>query len=69
MDFEEMVELLCEYPQMRVSHTIHTPDIDDGGCKYTLAINGIICGSELVTPGFVRDYIKRHIKGVVVRRN
>ena len=69
MDFEEMIELLCEYPQMKVSHTIHDPEVYDGDCKYTLSINGIIVGSELVSPGFVRDYIRKNIKGVVVRRN
>ncbi len=68
MEAEEMLELLCEYPQMRVSYTVHDPDVWDGGCKYTLSINGIICGSDLVTPGFVRDYIKRHIKGEIIRR-
>lgn len=61
---EEMIELLCEYPQMRVTKTVHDPEVYDGGCVYTLSINGIICGSELVEPGFVRDYIKRNVKGV-----
>ena len=61
---EEMIDLLCEYPQMRVARTKHDPEVYDGGCVYTLSINGIICGSELVDPGFVRDYIKRNVKGV-----
>ena len=63
MTAEEMIELLCEYsPDMRVSHTVHDPDVYDGGCVYTLTYNGIICGSELVSPCFVREYIKRNIK-------
>lgn len=61
---EEMIELLCEYPQMRVAHTVHDSEVYDVGCAYTLSINGIICGSELVSPCFVRDYIKRNLKGV-----
>lgn len=62
MDYEEMVELLCEFPGMKVTHRVHDPEVYDGDCKYELSYNGIICGSELVSPGFVRDYIKRHIK-------
>ena len=62
MTFEEMVELLCEYaPNMNVSYTVHDPDVYDGDCKYTLSYYGLICGSELVSPEFVRDYIKNTI--------
>ena len=69
MTFEEMVELLCEYaPHMEVRHTIHDPEVYDGDCKYTLVYDGIICGSELVTPEFVRDYLKREVFPCIVRR-
>ena len=68
MDFEEMVELLCEFPGMEVKHTVHDPEVYDGDCKYTLVYKGLVCGSELVTPEFVRDYIRKNVKGVIVRR-
>jgi len=62
MTFEEMIELLCEFPGMAVAHMSHDPEVYDGGCKYVLTYKGIVCWSELVTPGFVRNYIRRHIK-------
>ena len=63
MDFKEMIDLIIEYaPDMKVSHMVHDPEVYDGGCEYCLTYKGIVCGSELVSPGFVRDYIKRHIK-------
>ena len=62
MTAEEMIELLCEYaPHMKVRHRIHDPEVYDGYCTYELSYDGIICGSELVSPGFVRDYIKRQV--------
>ncbi len=63
MTAEEMIELLCEFgDEMRVSHNVPDPEVYDGDCEYVLSYKGIICGSELVSPGFVRDYIKHHIK-------
>mgnify|MGYP003309668665 CR=1 FL=1 len=61
---EEMVELLCEYDDgMKVTKAMTTEE-EMYGCKYVLSYKGIICGSDLVDPGFVRDYIKRHIRKV-----
>ena len=65
MTSEEMLDLLCEYGgEMKVSHHIHDPEVYDGGCNYELSYKGIICGSELVEPWFVRDYINRQIKPI-----
>lgn len=62
MTSEEMIDLLCEYGgKMQVSRAMTTEE-EQYGCKYVLSLNGIICGSDLVDPWFVRDYIKRHIK-------
>lgn len=68
---EEMLDLLCEYPQMKVTHTIHDPDVYDGDCKYTLTLSGYIVGSELVAPWFVREYIERNIatRIMVIRKD
>ena len=61
---EEMVELLCEYDDgMKVTKAMTTEE-EMYGCKYVLSYKGIICGSDLVDPEFVRDYIKRHIRKV-----
>jgi len=61
MTYEEMVDLLCEYGhEMQVTKAI-TSEEEMYGCKYVLSYKGIICGSDLVSPCFVRNYIKRHI--------
>ena len=62
MTSEEMLDLLCEYGcQMNVTKAI-TQEEEMYGCKYILHYKGIVCGSDLVDPGFVRDYIRRNIK-------
>ena len=62
MTAEEMLDLLCEYGgDMKVKHNVPDPEVYDGGCKYVLTYKGIVCGSELVEPWFVRDYIKRQV--------
>lgn len=62
MTSEEMLDLLCEYgKEMRVTRALDS-EKEMYGCEYVLAYKGIICGSDLVEPWFVRDYIKRHIK-------
>lgn len=59
---EEMLDLLCEFGhEMGVTKAI-TAEEQMYGCKYVLHYKGIICGSDLVDPGFVRDYIRRNIK-------
>lgn len=62
MTSEEMLDLLCEFGrEMRVTKAITTEE-EMYGCKYVLSYKGIICGSDLVNPVFVRDYIRNHIK-------
>ena len=59
---EEMLDLLCEFGhEMGVTKAITTEE-EMYGCKYVLHYKGKICGSDLVSPEFVRDYIARHIK-------
>ena len=61
MTSEEMLDLLCEYGhEMKVTKAT-TQEEEMFGCKYVLSYKGIICGSDLVEPWFVRDYIKRQI--------
>ena len=61
MTAEEMLDLLCEYGhEMRVTKAMTTEE-EMYGCKYVLSYKGIICGSDLVSPWFVRDYINKHI--------
>ena len=61
MTAEEMLDLLCEYGhEMRVTKAMTTEE-EMYGCKYVLSYKGIICGSDLVSPWFVREYINRHI--------
>lgn len=61
MTSEEMLDLLCEYGhEMKVTKAM-TQEEEMYGCKYVLSYKGIICGSDLVEPWFVRDYIKRQI--------
>ena len=62
MTGEEMLDLLCEYGhEMRVTRATEV-EAEMYGCTYVLSYNGIICGSDLVSPCFVRDYINRNIK-------
>ena len=62
MTCEEMLDLLCRYGKdMRVTKATDT-EHEMYGCDYVLAYKGIICGSDLVSPGFVVDYIKKNIK-------
>ena len=62
MTGKEMLDLLCEYGhEMRVTRAT-VEETEMYGCTYVLSYNGIICGSDLVSPCFVRDYIKRNIK-------
>lgn len=61
MTAEEMIDLMCEYGnRMRVTKATSGEE-EMYGCKYVIAYDGIICGSDLVSPCFVRDYINRHI--------
>ena len=59
MTFEEMIELLCQYGNALSVTKATEQEEEMWGCKYVLAYKGIICGSDLVSPEFVRDYIKR----------
>ena len=61
MESEEMLDLLCEYGHEMTVTKATTQEEEMYGCKYVLAYKGIICGSDLVSTGFVREYIKRHI--------
>lgn len=64
MTSEEMLDLLCEYGhEMRVTRAMTTEE-EMYGCKYVLSYKGIICGSDLVDPWFVTDYIKRQIEPI-----
>ena len=59
---EEMLDLLCEFGhEMQVTKAMTTEE-EMYGCKYILSYKGIICGSDLVDPWFVRDYIKKNVK-------
>ena len=61
---EETIDLLCEYGnEMRVTKAI-TEEEEMYGCKYIISYKGIICGSDLVSSSFVRDYIKREIVSI-----
>lgn len=62
MTAEELLDLLCEYGHdMRITRAI-TAEEEQYGCKYIIAYKGIVCGSNIVPPDFVREYIRRHIE-------
>ena len=61
MSCEEMLDLLCEYGHEMTVTKATTTEEEMYGCKYVLSYKGIICGSDLVSPWYVREYIKRQI--------
>ena len=61
MSCEEMLDLLCEYGHEMTVTKATTTEEEMYGCKYVLSYKGIICGSDLVKPCNVREYIKRQI--------
>ena len=62
MTQKEMLDLLCEYGHEMCVTKAMTTEEEMYGCKYILSYKGIICGSDLVPPWFVRDYIKKNVK-------
>ena len=61
MTLKEMHELKYKYgKQFTVGRAVHLHDEDEWN-EYTLAYNGVIVGSELVSRQFVEEQIKRLI--------